>query len=482
MVLATVEGEPSATASAPRGSLQSTKSSRSLLQASQDSDRPAKMHQFDAIMSARNLMIVDQEDTDTEEEQESEKKPEDPPTLVSRQRHNSYSPVTTSSSVFQEGFVRILHHWKILLGGQVLSLLFSSYGAAQAGLYLNCNVSAPAFSMSWVFAALSAGFFFPSYIRNLRENRHSPIEHPTLTSEHEKKKPPTLFGVRLGVPAVVYFMVALMEVEANYMTLLAFQYTTLTSITLLDSLSVPSVMIVSRILLKRKYDKMHYIGAAVCLGGVLVNILGDYEYDVKASTDDEEWEPYPDKVVGDILAFAGAVMFGCLHVFQEVMVQDYGGPNEYLGLVGFFGYCIAGTQSLILERDEIRVLFAGEYCDNGLLLLFAFVVTKSLIYVGNAQFLLKSEAALLNLSLLTSDVWSALFSVAAENIIPPNLFWVALPITAAGIILYEIGPSPLGNEPADEHFPHVDDGASLSSRGTSTQWQQRGKDAQTLII
>ena len=52
-----------------------------------------------------------------------------------------------------------------------------------------------------------------------------------------------------------------------------------------------------------------------------------------------------------------------------------------------------------------------------------------------------SEATYLNLSLLTGDLWSVLFSVVVERIITSPLFFVALVLVLSGLVLYEIAPS-----------------------------------------
>ena len=75
-------------------------------------------------------------------------------------------------------------------------------------------------------------------------------------------------------------------------------------------------------------------------------------------------------------------------------------------------------------------------------LLLTYVLTTATRYVGQAQFLIVSEAALLNLSLLTGDLWSAIYEIAAERIVPPSLFWVSLLLVVGGVFVYEIGGTP----------------------------------------
>jgi solute carrier family 35 protein F1/2 len=311
-----------------------------------------------------------------------------------------------------------------------LSFLTASTGASQASLHLECNISAPSFSIALTFLLLSL-LLIPLYLR--RRNDHQKEDATGI-------KQPHLFGIPLRAPLAVYFLIATMEVQAGYWTYSAFRYTTLTSITLLDALSLPSAMFLSRFLLKRRYIKVHYLGAIVCLAGIVVNMLADYQSDVSLG----EGDPYPDKIVGDIYAVSGAIMTGVIHVFSEALITDFSGPVEYLGVVGLFAFFCASIMSLVLERTEIAQLVSGNGCSaaEGGILLAASVLTKGLAFSGTASFLLVSEAALLNLSLLTTDLWSATFSVLTEGITPPPLFWAALVVIFFGVFLYEMGPGP----------------------------------------
>ena len=326
----------------------------------------------------------------------------------------------------EEGVRHVLAHWKVILLGQILSFLTASTGAAQASLHLECSVSAPSFTIAITFLLLSL-FLIPMYLRRKDDS-------------FDNGKQAHIFGIPLRAPPAVYSLIAAMEVQASFWTISAFRYTTLTSITLLDALSLPSAMILSRFYLKRRYIRVHLLGAAVCLAGVIVIMLADYKSDIHP-----EGDPYPDKIVGDVYAFCGALMTGVIHVFSETLITDFSGPVEYLGVMGMFAFPFASVMSLLLERSEIAKLFQGEGCSavEGGLLLAVSVVAKGLAFSGTAGFLLVSEAAFLNLSLLTTDLWSATFSVLTEGITPSPLFWVALVVIFLGVFLYEMGPSPV---------------------------------------
>ena len=149
-----------------------------------------------------------------------------------------------------------------------------------------------------------------------------------------------------------------------------------------------------------------------------------------------------------------------ISVLTEVTVTS-GDTTEYLGMIGLFGFCISFVQSLVLEQDDIRKFFGNKENDDeddtdidtdssvtmcslpiGFILLFSFVGVTMLGYIGASRFLIISEAAFFSLSLLTGDLWSVVFSVVAERIVPQPLFFVALASVLSGVVLYEMAPSP----------------------------------------
>lgn len=157
---------------------------------------------------------------------------------------------------------------------------------------------------------------------------------------------------------------------------------------------------------------------------------------------------YPYKVYGDVFACFGGILYGVNDVLAEVAVRNLGGRNEYLGMLGLFGFFISVVQVAILERAQVVALFSGKMlgdcaADTTFGLLLVYLAAQTSRKVGITRFLALSEAALLNLSLLTSDLYTALFSVAFQHILPYPLFWVGLGLVLSGIFVYEIGPSPV---------------------------------------
>lgn len=309
--------------------------------------------------------------------------------------------------------------------------------------------------------------------------------------------------IHISIPLWVYFIVSLLFVEATYLSTLALRYTSLASAGMLDNINIFAAMIASRIILKRRYSWKHMLGATICFLGVGINIFTDFKkggMDAEAIDDQfvqmEELQ-FPNPLVGDLLAVTAGVFFGVCDVVIEGILKTSVGGDEYLGCTGFLGFLIAFTQALIIERDAISKFLSPEqismdtYADfenpydaprtcsqkNALLLFIGYVVTAYLFINGVTRFLIVSESALLMISTLTADLWSVLFTVIAQHIMPSGLFYLGLGFVILGIVLYEMSPSPLG--PAEDMQIHKEiemdqshDMFAISS--PSLSWESKG--------
>jgi solute carrier family 35, member F1/2 len=344
--------------------------------------------------------------------------------------------------------------WKILVFGQVLSVLLSVMWASQATLYLKCQWTSPAFSCGWAYFLLSLNII-PLICkgRSIRKG----IEPSTSAKSW------FLGIIPLDASPWIYFGMAILSFYGNYCYLLAISLTTVTSISLVDAISVPTAMILSHYFLKRQYLKLHYVGAALCLTGVtlgvVVDLIANRIHQDSSYTDYYEAadgsEEYPNKVLGDVFAGVGAVLFGTNDVLTEYSVHRFGGTTEYLAMMGFFGTLISLFQVTISERQTVANMFNGVNpggCSGSVIagLLVAYVFAQFSRKTGLASFLTMSDAAMLQLSLLTSDLYTALFSIIYQHILPRPSSWVAMVIVMSGIVVYEMSPSP---EPPELKMP-----------------------------
>jgi hypothetical protein len=96
----------------------------------------------------------------------------------------------------------------------------------------------------------------------------------------------------------------------------AYQYTSLTSVTLLDCFTIPAVIALSYFVLGSRYRPRHYAAAALCVGGLALLVASEGR-SATAGTD---------PLLGDALVVAGAVLYSISNV-----TQVRGGKCRWLG-------------------------------------------------------------------------------------------------------------------------------------------------------
>jgi len=250
-----------------------------------------------------------------------------------------------------------------LIQGQLISVLVAATGVINAQLFAQYNVSLPLFANMLMYIILFS-FNFALY-----------------ASDRDVVKKP--FNI-------LYAFTAFADVHGNILSVLAFRFTSITSVMLLDCTTIPCVMILSYCLLKTTYSRLQICSVCICGFGILLVIYSDHENSVGTS------------LTGDLLAVAAAICYAVSNVSQEMMVKKYN-RVEYLMMLGLYGGIISCIEFFIFEFEHFFV--------DGVWLIAAYVVVLFTIYNVVSMFLMHHDAALLNLSLLTSDVWSLLAGV-----------------------------------------------------------------------
>ena len=430
-------------------------------------------------------------------------------------------------SSIRNGGNHILSNWRILVFGQVYSLIMAFSLGFAASLVFECNLSSPAAMLSFNYILQS--FHLVALLSCWRRTTKSLSSHPSSSSSQlmtynlkgrndDNKKSddndntqqdesrrddmmttttnnkyylgcgPT-FKIPIHMSVWMYLLAALLHFEGNYFNFLALRYTTMTSVSLIDGFAIPSALIFSRLLLHKKYRKIHLIGVTLCFVGILTNFGADMHtlHHTSIPTQEEVEEggssQWPHLVRGDMLALICSIFCGLSDVLNEVILKKYkASTNEYMGMIGFFGTFIGIFQAILFEREDISNFFSpvsrirvgdepeviGEdftegsrSCSetDGWLFLVGFVLATYMSYVLMNRFLLISEAGLLNLSLITADFWSVGFVVVVEHIKPEPLFFLSLCFTISGLLIYQSGPIPAEKDeyivPGTATFPMV---------------------------
>lgn len=233
-----------------------------------------------------------------------------------------------------------------------------------------------------------------------------------------------------------WLLLGLIDVEANCLVVWAYQYTSLTSIMLIDCFTIPCVMVLSKLFLKAEYGARHALGALVCGIGLGLTVLSD----AMPSASPKDSSPR-NKVYGDLLALGGATLYAVSNVAQEATVKR-ADPLTLLSRLGMAGAIVSIVQAIAF--NEIGSLKRGVAHSNVVVLAFVgYVVSLASLYIASSHFLQVADAAALNLSLLTSDAWAILYSWAVvAHHHPPALYFLALATTVSGVIIYHSVPQP----------------------------------------
>ncbi|KAJ8603005.1 hypothetical protein CTAYLR_001537 [Chrysophaeum taylorii] len=247
------------------------------------------------------------------------------------------------------------------------------------------------------------------------------------------------------VPAFKWLLLGLVDVEANTLVVLAYKYTTLTSIALLDCFAIPCCMVLSVAFLDAKYDKVHAAGALVCFLGIGLTVLSDIVPPAYGGRGHHELASN-NMALGDVLALAGSALYAATNVAQEATVKR-ANPATLLSRLGVAGLFVSTIQAAIL--GEFRILEAILPTSTIAALAFVgYAITLASFYLAASHFFRIADAAAFNLSLLTSDVWAVLYTALVFRQFPPPLYFVAFACTATGVVIYHSSPPPTEVRPS----------------------------------
>ncbi|CEG44727.1 solute carrier family 35 member f2 [Plasmopara halstedii] len=239
---------------------------------------------------------------------------------------------------------------------------------------------------------------------------------------------------QLAIPWWQYLLLAFADVEGNFLVVCAYKYTSISSVMLLDCFTIPIVMLLSTAFLQAKYKRSHYVAVLFCLVGIIVLVISD-------SLQEEETTSWNvSTLYGDFLCLLGSAVYACSNVGQEYLVKKENRRIEFLGFVGLFGFSISSMQAAYFEGDVIR---AVDWTWSSALCLLGYIGTLFIMYSAASIFLTTGDAAVFNLSLLTSDFFAV---VAAKYLFDEELsglYFVGFVFIFIGVIIYNRSTSPI---------------------------------------
>mmetsp|Transcript_24696 Transcript_24696/g.38433 ORF Transcript_24696/g.38433 Transcript_24696/m.38433 type:complete len:88 (+) Transcript_24696:482-745(+) len=77
------------------------------------------------------------------------------------------------------------------------------------------------------------------------------------------------------LPIWVFLICALVDVHAVVFIVSAYNYTSITSVMLLEDITIPMAVLLSVFFLKIKYKALHFWGIVLCLIGMSFSLIND---------------------------------------------------------------------------------------------------------------------------------------------------------------------------------------------------------------
>ncbi|KAA3485568.1 solute carrier family 35 member F1-like [Gossypium australe] len=277
-----------------------------------------------------------------------------------------------------------------------------------------------------------------------------------------------------------YVILGLVDVEANYLVVKAYQYTSITSVMLLDCWSIPSVMLLTYIFLKTKYRYRKIAGVIVCVAGLVMVVFSDVH------AGDRSGGSNPRK--GDLLVIAGATLYAISNVSEEFLVKN-ADRVELMAFLGLFGAIISAIQISIVERNELKSIHwtagAVSFFRAMAFPFFGFSLAMFLFYSFVPVLLKMSGSTMLNLSLLTSDMWAVVIRIFAYHEKVDWMYFLAFVAVAVGLIIYSGGDKDDDQSRADvadqgtERSKHFDEEAGFDNlnRGNTVGSSKMGDNS-----
>ncbi|KAG2488437.1 hypothetical protein HYH03_012944 [Edaphochlamys debaryana] len=234
-------------------------------------------------------------------------------------------------------------------------------------------------------------------------------------------------GPKLTNHWAAYLALAVLDVEGNFLVTKAYQYTSVTSVTILDCFTIPAAMALSAAFLAARYTPPHLLGAGLCVAGLAALLV----------TDGGSATGGPNPLLGDALVLMGSVFYACSNVAQERLLLGSTPPSELLAAVAAWGVLLGGTQAAVLEHGAWA---AADWSDLGGVVapLAGFALALATFSLLLPRVLLWGGATVLNLSLLTSDLWAAASRVIFFGGFGGTAGWFALAaaLETLGLVIF----------------------------------------------
>jgi len=199
-----------------------------------------------------------------------------------------------------------------------------------------------------------------------------------------------------------YAILGLIDYEANYCVVMAYQHTSVTSVQMLDSSTIIFVLILSYFILKRRFTYLHLFFVLLVFIGLGLMIWSDVRSSGQIGA----------KWLGCVLVIVGCMMYAISNVALEKIVNSRPYANvEYLSQLSMWALIFSSIQMAILERDSIVALGSNPHGAQVAGWLICFTISLFTVYSLMPIAFELSSAVFVNLGLLTADIYALIVGI-----------------------------------------------------------------------
>ncbi|KAM3528642.1 hypothetical protein MY4038_005762 [Beauveria bassiana] len=231
-----------------------------------------------------------------------------------------------------------------------------------------------------------------------------------------------------------YLIMAFLDVEGNYFTVLAYRYTNILSAQLINFWSIVCVVLISFTLLKVRYKVFQVIGILVCCGGMGILLASDHMTNSNGG-------PAENRLKGDLFALLGATLYGTSNVLEEWLVSK-APMHHVLAFIGLFGMIINGIQAAIFDRTSFQQAHWDSHVAGWLV---GYTLCLFLFYSLAPLILRMGSAAFFDISLLTANFWGVIIGIRVFGLSIHFLYPIAFVCIILGLVTYFLSGSLLGD-------------------------------------
>ncbi|XP_022743320.1 solute carrier family 35 member F1-like [Durio zibethinus] len=230
---------------------------------------------------------------------------------------------------------------------------------------------------------------------------------------------------KLRIPWYWYLALGFVDVQGNYLVNKAYQFSSITSVTLLDCWTIVWVIILTYFFIGTRYSLWQLLGAALCVLGLGLVLLSDAGVGGGGGS-----KP----LLGDVLVIAGTLFFAMSNVGEEFCVKKKD-RVEVVSMIGLFGMLVSGVE---LSIFELKTLESVTLSTDIILALFGYTLSSFMFYTITPFVLKLSGATMFNLSLLTSDMWAVVIRILFYRQQVDWLYFLAFAFVVIGLIIYSV--------------------------------------------